>query len=118
MRKNFAALRTNPIDPKLGSANEDNMFDESSTPDRIAACKFQFRSWEVHQARFGNINVGADPESPLDNAQVTVHLKTSVGSVERDLDLIWVMLCCRSDQSPHPIDHWGMDIYSVRPLKL
>jgi|GEM_PF-4671628 len=113
MHENAVAKRTKPTDPKFDMSNGDNMFDESSFVDRVEACKSQFRSWEVREARIGEVNVGADPQAPIDNAQATVHLKTTFAGKEKDLDVIWVLFWCKGE---HSKDHWGVDIYSVRPV--
>lgn len=82
-------------------------FHELPLADRVKACKSAFQSWEVLQARIGEVNEDADPQFPMDNAQVTVHLKTTLHGKEKDVDLLWVAI------KPDAKTGWGVDIETV-----
>ena len=90
-------------------ARGERRFHELPVADRVKACKSAFHSWEVREARIGDVDVDADPQFPIDNAQVTVHLKTSFGGEEKDVDTLWVVL------KPDSKSRWGVAIETAKP---
>ncbi|HEY3781140.1 MAG TPA: hypothetical protein VGL56_08670 [Fimbriimonadaceae bacterium] len=98
-------------DPALGKGTppKGEHYHDIPAADRVKLCKSAFRSWEVRSARIGKGDMDADPEFPILNAKVTVHLKTILNNKEKDVDMHWVAF------SPNSNSNWGVAPESVRP---